>query len=262
VQEVARARHRDILKSPYSYLVNMGDGQVRHVHANKMQKFHVRVHGCNVISDSDTDFGRVLLPESVCDSSLPSASVDKSKIAHLSVVQQQQLLQLLDRYACCFSDKPGLCSVAEHRIDVTADFVPKQMRRYHVPDILKPEVERQIKELLDRAMIVHSSSMMVSPLVCVAKKQGGVRLACDYRIRDYVMWSCDDVVTCTLAITRPSSSSSQPPVQHRALVVFSVAVRRVCELTDWLILSTWRYCVKYNIVSCTGSAVVELNVLL
>jgi len=32
------------------------------VHANKLRKFHVRVQGCNVISESDVDFGRVLVP--------------------------------------------------------------------------------------------------------------------------------------------------------------------------------------------------------
>jgi len=67
-----------MVKAPYSYLVDMGDGRVRHVHANKMRKFLVRVQGCNVINDSDTDFGRVLVPESVCDSVLPSVTVDKS----------------------------------------------------------------------------------------------------------------------------------------------------------------------------------------
>jgi len=46
---------------------------------------------------------------------------------------------------------------------------------------MKPEVERQIKELLDAGLIVRSYSHMASPLVCVAKKQGGVWLACDYR---------------------------------------------------------------------------------
>ena len=112
---------------------------------------------------------------------LPSSSIDRNKLEHLSNVQQCQLLQLLDRYACCFSAKPGLCRVTEHRIDVTANFVPKRMRPYRIPEILKPEVERQIKELLDTGMIVRSSSPMASPLVCVAKKQGGVRLACDYR---------------------------------------------------------------------------------
>ena len=40
----------------------MGDGRVRHVHANKMRKFHVRVQSCNIISENDVDFGRVLVP--------------------------------------------------------------------------------------------------------------------------------------------------------------------------------------------------------
>jgi len=170
------------VKSPYSYLVDMGDGRVRHVHANKIRKFHVRVQGCNVISDGASDFGHVLVPENVCNIALPSTVVDRSKLVdHLSNDQQCQLLQLLDRYAGCFSDKPGLCSVTEHRIDITADFVPKRMRPYRIPEILKPEVEGQIKELLDTRMIVRSNSPMASPLVCVAKKQGGIRLACDYR---------------------------------------------------------------------------------
>ena len=55
------------------------------------------------------------------------------------------------------------------------------MRPYRVPEAMKPEVERQIKELLDSGMIVRSDSPMASPLVYVTKKQGGVRLACDYR---------------------------------------------------------------------------------
>ena len=49
-----------------------------------------------------------------------------------------------------------------------------------MPEAMKPEVERQIKELLDAGLVVRSDSPMASPLVCVAKKQGGVRLACDY----------------------------------------------------------------------------------
>ena len=61
---------------------------------------------------------------------------------------------------------------------------------------------------------------------------------CDVRVcslSDYVTWTRDDAGTSTFAITRPS-------VQHRALVVVSVVVRRVCELMNWLKSSTWRYC--------------------
>jgi len=50
--------------------------------------------------------------------------------------------------------------------------------------LLKPEVERQIREMLDLGIIVPSSSEMASPVVCVLKGrdgQKGVRLAIDYR---------------------------------------------------------------------------------
>jgi len=33
------------VKSPHSYLVDMGNGNVRHIHANKMRKFIARVQG-------------------------------------------------------------------------------------------------------------------------------------------------------------------------------------------------------------------------
>ena len=55
------------------------------------------------------------------------------------------------------------------------------MSPYRVCEIMKPEVDRQIQELHDSGLIVRSNSPMASPLVCVVTKQGGVRLACDYR---------------------------------------------------------------------------------
>jgi len=169
------------VKSTHSYLVDMGDGRIKHVHANKMRKYNVRVQSCNVISDCDEDFGRVLVPANVSSKILPSSVVDNDKVAHLSDDQQKQLLQLLDEFAECFDDKPGLCDVIEHQIRVTSEFQPKRMRPYRIPEILKPEVEKQIKDLIDAGLIIKSDSPMASSLVCVAKKQGGVRLACDYR---------------------------------------------------------------------------------
>lgn len=169
------------VKSPHSYLVDMNDGRVRHVHANKMRKFHVRVQSCNVISESDDDFGRVLVPVNVSSNVLPSIGIEHSKIEHLTNDNQHELLHMLDEFADCFDSKPGLCTILEHKIQVSSDFQPKRMRPYRVPEIMKPEVERQIQELLDMGLIVRSNSPMASPLVCVAKKQGGIRLACDYR---------------------------------------------------------------------------------
>ena len=45
------------VKSPFSYLVDLGNGNVRHMHANKMRHFVARVQGCGVIAESDIDFG-------------------------------------------------------------------------------------------------------------------------------------------------------------------------------------------------------------
>ena len=52
---------------------------------------------------------------------------------------------------------------------------------YRVPVVFQSEVKRQIKELLDMGLIRPSVSPMANPIVCVAKKSGGVRIACDYR---------------------------------------------------------------------------------
>ena len=103
------------------------------------------------------------------------------KVAHLDDDQRAELFQVLDEFADAFSDKPGFCDVVTHRIQTTSDFVPKQMRPYRVPVVFQAAVKRQINELLDMGLIRPSVSPMASPIVCVAKKSGGVRITCDYR---------------------------------------------------------------------------------
>ena len=196
------------VRSPYSYLVEL-DGARYHVHANKLRKFHVRVDEvvyeplveevscqtanvdtCAVIYERDADFGPVEvveLPMKKSDRPLelpPSQKIDPAKLEHLSESQRDELLAVLDQFPDCFSDTPGFCDYAEHEIHVTDDFRPKRLRAYKVPELLKPEVERQINELLSLGFIRPSKSQMASPLVCVLKgKDGkdGVRLAVDYR---------------------------------------------------------------------------------
>ena len=43
--------------------------------------------------------------------------------------------------------------MVEHEIPVTDDFKPKRLRDYKVPEKLKPEVDRQIQELLKLGFI-------------------------------------------------------------------------------------------------------------
>jgi len=114
-----------------------------------------------VIYDDDSDFGSV----DVIDTDqfqqpelLPSQRIDLTTLSHLSVEQRTKLLALLDKYSECFSEKPGLCTVLQHKINVSADFKPKRLRGYRVPENLKPMVEAQINELLKLGIIKPSKS--------------------------------------------------------------------------------------------------------
>ena len=51
------------VKSPHSYLIDLDNGNVRHIHANKMRQFVTLVQGCGVVAENDVEFGRVLVPE-------------------------------------------------------------------------------------------------------------------------------------------------------------------------------------------------------
>ena len=110
--------------------------------------------------------------------------VDPNTIQHLDKDQQIELLSLLDKHSACFSEGPGFTNVVSHSISLMESFKPKRLPAYRVPEKLKPEVTRQIQEMLTNGIIRPSESPMASPLVCVLKgKDGcdGIRLAVDYR---------------------------------------------------------------------------------
>ena len=164
------------------------------------------VNNCSVIFEKDEEFGPVEVVENYPTTEpQPSSKLDPAQIAHLSKIEQQQLFAVIDKYPEVFSDRPGYCPLVEHEIKVSSDFKPKRLRAYKVPELLKPEVERQIKEMLDQGIIVPSNSEMASPVVCVLKGpngQNGVRLAIDYRhVNRFSAWDCWNVRTFTGGIS-------------------------------------------------------------
>jgi len=82
---------------------------------------------------------------------LPSSCIDPSKLDHLSVEQTHQFLAVFDDFPEDFPedfvDGPGLCkvSIGMHSVDVTPDFKPKRLKSYRIPELLKPEVARQLQ---------------------------------------------------------------------------------------------------------------------
>jgi hypothetical protein len=121
-------------------------------------------------------------------SCLLSERVDPTKLNHLSDSQRVELMSILDEFKECFNESPGFCPYVEHSITVNADFKPKRLREYRIPEVLKPEVQRQIDELLKNGFIRPSNSPMASPIVAVLKGpsgKGGVRLAIDFRFVNF-----------------------------------------------------------------------------
>ena len=92
----------------------------------------------------DDQFGRVLAPDSNVLQSvmLPSRTVDKSKLSHLSHEQQNDILIVLDQLAACFSDKRGLYNATIPQIQVTNGFQLKHMWPYRVSEVMKSKVGR------------------------------------------------------------------------------------------------------------------------
>ena len=124
------------------------------------------MQGCGIVAENDVEFGKVLVAESVADrGDLPSVRVEPEKVTHLDESQRTELLRLLNGYADCFSDKPGLCDVIMHRIVTTPDFVPKQIRPYRVPEVFRLKVNRKVRELLDPGLIRLSDSSIANPVV-------------------------------------------------------------------------------------------------
>jgi hypothetical protein len=181
------------VKSPHSYIVEY-DGKKRHLHVDKLRAYNTRVvdvHNCAMIYEQDDDFGEVVgaplashTGSRLGDVLPPSQRIDRSLLSHLSDLQQTELLTLIDKFPSCFSEVPGLCPLAVHEIRLVDGFKPKRFQAYRLPEALKADVARQIKELLELGFIKPSKSEMVSPMVCVLKGRdgtGGVRIAIDYR---------------------------------------------------------------------------------
>jgi len=75
-------------------------------------------------------------------------------------------LALLDKYSECFSEKPGLVTVNQHELDVSADCKPRKLKVSYILDDLKPLVAARIQELL-RLSSVHPQRVRGGPQECV-----------------------------------------------------------------------------------------------
>ena len=101
----------------------------------------------------------------------------------LSPDERLQMMSLIEEFSDVFAwddEDVGFTDLVEHRIHLTDD-TPKAQPYRRVPPSALEEVKQHIEDLLQKGIIRPSSSPYAAPIVCVRKKDGKLRMCCDYR---------------------------------------------------------------------------------
>ena len=166
-----------------AYWVRFPDRARKLVHASQLRPFVARVDQVGIIFDNEQSFGRLeTCPSSDDIGPETEDRFERLDLAHLSPVQRKQLIALLREFSDIFNDKPGHCKIAEHKINLIEGAQPRRLRPYRIPDKLKAEVSRKIKDLQEQGKIRPSNSPFAHPVVLVTKPTGDIRLCVDLRL--------------------------------------------------------------------------------
>ncbi|GFX88687.1 hypothetical protein TNCV_833171 [Trichonephila clavipes] len=135
---------------PHSYKVKLSDGTVRHVHVNKIRKYHPRALAVGVIFEGDHEFGEIHLTPNLSRSTSERV-LHEINLNHLKESEREQVLAIVLKHQTLFTKS------------------------------LKIKVDEQIEELLRLDLIEESDAEIAYPIVCVNKKDGTLRLCVDFR---------------------------------------------------------------------------------
>ena len=104
-------------------------------------------------------------------------------LTHLTPSHQQQVRQLLRKECNAFAkDEHDVGTIPSLQLKIRLnDPTPVRRTYISVPKPLHKEVKEYLEDLLNRGWITKSKSPYSSPIVCVRKKDGSLRLCCDYR---------------------------------------------------------------------------------
>ena len=98
----------------------------------------------------------------------------------MTAQQKSELLQLLDEFQDLFHGKLGCSSVVKHSIR-TGEHGPIRKRMYRIPPAKQKVVDQHVQDMLEKQIILPSSSSWSSPIVLVKKRDGKDRFCIDFR---------------------------------------------------------------------------------
>jgi len=101
-------------------------------------------------------------------SSAGAVSVPRVDLAHLSSVQREQLVQVLDRYPDLFNEglPPGVVPHMKHKIKTTDD-QPVRVKQWRLPESTRQYIHTECEKILANGVIELSCSPWLSPVVLV-----------------------------------------------------------------------------------------------
>ncbi|GFU76379.1 retrovirus-related Pol polyprotein from transposon 17.6 [Trichonephila clavipes] len=155
---------------PHSYKVKLSDGTVRHVHVNKIRKYHPRALAVGVIFEGDHEFGEIH-PTPNLSRSTSERVLHEINLNHLKKSEREQVLAIVLKHQTLFTSDVKIAKVGTHRIRL----------KPNIEQSLKIKVDEQIEELLRLDLIEESDAEIAYPIVCVNKKDGTLRLCVDFR---------------------------------------------------------------------------------
>ena len=185
------------------------DGKHRLYHINLLKKYHRRAVVSQCIADRPEPYRSTFCQEirvsgSLVDNAVvdgysmdepciysagkngvenlnSSDSVDNFNISeNLNDCQREDIGRVIDEYSTVFSNFPGCTNLVDHDIDLI-DKTPIRAKLYPVPLNLRDKFIDEVNSLIELGIIRPSKSNYCAPCLMVAKKDGGYRLAIDYR---------------------------------------------------------------------------------
>lgn len=112
-----------------------------------------------------------------------SSNLEEIDLSHLTESQRVVATKMLIEESDCFcEDDADIGCIPDFQMKINLkDEQPVQRNYSRIPKPLYAEVKHYIEDLLNKGWIQPSRSPYSSSLVCVRKKDGDLRLCCDYR---------------------------------------------------------------------------------
>ena len=139
-------------------------------------------HTVNIVKTPINDLGDDGCPNAPVSVTDKEALANTINLDSLNAEQQELARKMLVEEIDSFSANDDIGCAEELQMSLTlTDSVPVQQSYLAVPKPLYPEVKQYVEDMLNKGWIKQSRSAYSSPVVCVRKKDGSLRLCVDFR---------------------------------------------------------------------------------